>query len=170
MTPTLLGRWQIRLFLLSTAGLVISFLVGWIIGNIRLPLLALCYVLVVGCILDVLYQYIQSLRWDRDWPTSFQVITGILEGLLVWLLIEVFNPPQLPNVLAVFLCQYGSIWLLIFVLTQGPLRVLWPKWRYQGGEWVRIPARRLQSIPSTATAVPAQAQAPRPIRSSVLPI
>lgn len=66
MTPTLLGRWQIRLFLLSTTGLVISFLVGRIIGNIRLPLLALCYVLVVGCILDVLYQYIQSLRWDRD--------------------------------------------------------------------------------------------------------
>src|SRR5438128_12234481 len=127
MTPTLLGRWQIRLFLLSTVGLVISFLVGLINRNIGLPLLALCYVLVVGSILDVLYQYIQSFRWDCDWPSSFQVGAGALEGLLVWFLIEVFNHPQLPNVLAVFLCQYGSIWFIIFVLTQGPLRILWPK-------------------------------------------
>src|SRR5947209_13675737 len=26
--------------------------------------------------------------------------------------------------------------LSIFVLTQGPLRVIWLKWRYQGGQWL----------------------------------
>jgi hypothetical protein len=144
MTPTLSGRWQTRFFLLSTVGLVISLLVGWImVGNMRLPLLALCYVLVVGGILDVLYQYMQSFRWDCDWPTIFQVGAGVLEGLLVWFLIEVLNDFRLPsNFSVVFLVQYGSIWLIIFVLTQGPLRLLWPKWRYQGGQWVQMPTRR----------------------------
>ena len=86
MTPTLSGRWQIRLFLLSTVGLAISSLVALIIRSF-LPLLALFYVLVVGCLLDMLYQYIQSFRWDRDWPTIFQVGAGVLEGLLVWFLL-----------------------------------------------------------------------------------
>lgn len=167
MTPTLLGRWQIRLFLLSTVGLVISFLVGWIIGNLRLPLLALCFVLVVGCILDVLYQYIQSFRWDRDWPTIFQVGAGVLEGLLVWFLLAVVSRLMIP--IPVFLSQYVSIWLVIFVLTQGPLRTLSPKWRYQGGEWLRSPTRRSQAVRSTSPFVPAQTQAPRPMRPSLPP-
>lgn len=157
MTPTLLGRWQIRIFLLSTVGLVISLLVGGTIGkgDFSLPLLGLLYVLIVGCILDVLYQYILSFRWDADWPTSFQVVAGVLEGLLVWFLL----PSS--KVLAIFLWQYGSIWLMMFILTQGPLRLLWPKCRYQGGEWLRTSARRPQSVPSRPPSVSAPVQAPR---------
>ena len=161
MTPTLFGRWQIRLFLLSSVGLIIACLIGWTIGNFHLPLLALALVLIVGCVLDVLYQYIQSFRWDCDWPTSFQVCAGVLEGLLVYFLIEVLNGSALSaNFPTVFLLQYGSTWLMIFVLIQGPLRLLWPKWRYQGGQWLSFPARRKPGVPSTSSGVLMPGQAP----------
>ena len=138
MTPTLMGRWQIRIFLLATVGLVISLLVGLSIGGkYQVPLLLLLYVLLFGLVWDVLYQFITSFRWDRDWPTCFQVAAGVIEGALVW---GVILTKQLPGIaepppFGVYLIQYGAIWLSIFVLTQGPLRIFWLKWRYQGGQW-----------------------------------
>jgi hypothetical protein len=138
MTPTLLGRWQIRIFLLVTVGLIVSLLVGLIIGGkYQIPLLALLYVLLFGLVWDVIYQVITSYRWDRDWPTSFQVAAGVIEGALVWGLILTKTLPGIstPPHFIIFLIQYGIIWLSIFVLTQGPLRIFWLKWRYQGGQW-----------------------------------
>jgi len=136
MTPTLLGRWQIRLFLLATVGLAISLIVSLIVRN-AVPLFALLDVLLFGLVWDVIYQFITSFRWDRDWPTCFQVAAGVIEGALVW---GVILTKQLPGIaepppFIVYLIQYGAIWLSIFVLTQGPLRVIWLKWRYQGGQW-----------------------------------
>ena len=144
MTPTLPGRWQIRIFLLSTVGLIISLIVSLIVRN-AVPLFALLYVLLFGLAWDGIYQFITSYRWDRDWPTSFQVAAGIVEGALVWGLILTKKLPGIPDSppFIVFLIQYGAIWLSIFVLTQGPLRVLWLKvalsrgtvvhfWRYAG--------------------------------------
>jgi len=136
MTPTLPGRWQIRVFLLTTLGLIISLPVSLVVGNV-VPLFVLLYVLLFGLAWDVIYQFITSYRWDRDWPTSFQVAAGIIEGALVWGLILTKKLPGIPAAppFIVFLVQYGVIWLSIFVLTQGPLRVFWLKWRYQGGQW-----------------------------------
>jgi hypothetical protein len=138
MTPTLLGRWQIRIFLLATVGLLISFLVGLGFGgNYQVPLLALLYVLLFGLVWDVLYQVMTSYRWDRDWPTSYQVAAGVIEGALVWVLILTHKLPGIaePPHFIVFLIQYGAIWLSIFLLTQGPLRIFSVNWRYQGGQW-----------------------------------
>ena len=136
MTPTLPGRWQIRIFLLATVGLVISLIVSLIVKN-TVPLFALLYVLLFGLVWDVIYQFITSFRWDRDWPTSFQVAAGFIEGALVWGLILTKKLPGIAVTppLIVFLIQYGLIWLSIFVLVQGPLRIIWLKWRYQGGQW-----------------------------------
>ncbi len=136
MTPTLLGRWQIRFFLLVTVGLVISLMVSQSVGN-SVPLFALLYVLLFGLVWDVIYQFITLFRWDRDWPTCFQVAAGVIEGALVWGLMLTKKLPGVaePPPFIVFLIQYGAIWLSIFVLTQGPLRVIWLKWRYQGGQW-----------------------------------
>ena len=136
MTPTLLGRWQIRIFLLATVGLAISLIVSLIVRN-AVPLFALLDVLLFGLVWDVIYQFITSFRWDRDWPTCYQVAAGVIEGTLVWALILTKKLPGIlePPPFIVFLIQYGAIWLSIFVLTQGPLRVIWLKWRYQGGQW-----------------------------------
>jgi hypothetical protein len=136
MTPTLFGRWQIRIFLLPTIGLVVSLIVSLVVQS-AVPLFVLLYVLLFGLLWDVLYQFITSYRWDRDWPTSFQVAAGVIEGALIWLLILTGKLPGIPQPppFIVFLIQYGVIWLSIFVLVQGPLRIIWLKWRYQGGQW-----------------------------------
>jgi predicted RNA-binding Zn-ribbon protein involved in translation (DUF1610 family) len=144
MTPTLSGRWQIRLFLLPTVGLIITLLVGLVIHNYLTPLWALLYVLVFGLIWDILYQFITSFRWDRDWPTSWQVLTGIIEGALIWVLIITVKLPGIPKAppFPVFLIQYGLIWLSIFLLLQGPLRLFFLSWRYNGGQWIIAHQRR----------------------------
>jgi hypothetical protein len=150
MTPTLLGRWQIRVFLLGTVGLLISILVALSIGgNFQIPLMTLLYVLLFGLVWDALYQVITSYRWDRDWPTSYQVAAGIIEGALVWALILTGKLPGIPEPprFIVFLIQYGAIWLSIFLLTQGPLRIFWMNWRYQGGQW--FVSRRAHTVDHT---------------------
>jgi len=138
MTPTLLGRWQTRCFLLATVGVVVTFIVGLVVHNLATPFLVLGYVLLFGLAWDALYQFIIRLRWDRDWPTVFQVLAGIVEGALVWLLIQTVGLPGVPSSampLSVFISMYASIWLITFIITQGPLRTLLVHWRYQGGEW-----------------------------------
>jgi hypothetical protein len=147
MTPTLLGHWQVRIFLLATVGLVISLIVSLIVGN-TLPLFVLLYVLLFGLVWDVIYQLITQFRWDRDWPTSFQVAAGVIEGALVWGLILTKKLPGIAVTppFVVFLIQYGLIWLIIFVLVQGPLRIVFLKWRYQGGQWF-VSRRAPASVP-----------------------
>ncbi len=149
MTPTLFGRWQIRLFLLPTVGLIITLLVGLVIHNYLTPLWALLYVLVFGLVWDILYQFMTTFRWDRDWPTSFQVAAGIVEGALIWVLIITVRLPGIktPPPFPVFLIQYGLIWLSIFLLLQGPLRLFFLNWRYQGGQWFITRTRRVSQAP-----------------------
>jgi hypothetical protein len=142
MTPTLRGRWQTRLLLLGTVGLVATLIVGLALGDLLTPLALLGYVLLLGFGWDALYHYLQSWRWDRDWPPAFQLAGGIAEGLLVWGLVQagrsVFE--GLPGVAATltttqFIAHYGTVWLMMFLGTQGPLRVLFLHWRWRGGEW-----------------------------------
>ena len=54
MTPTLVGRWQTRLFLLGTIGLAVTLIFGRILNDYTTPLAALGYVLVIGFVLNVL--------------------------------------------------------------------------------------------------------------------
>jgi hypothetical protein len=143
MTPTLLGRWQTRLLLLGTAGLVVTLIFGRIFGDATTPLALLGYVLAIGFGWDVLYQYLQSFRWDRDWPPAFQLAAGIFEGLALWGIAQYSFRiwGGLPGVAASltaaqFVAHYATVWLVVFLGTQGPLRVIFPRWRYRGGEWL----------------------------------
>ena len=142
MTLTLLGRWQTRLLLLGTVGLIVTVIFGRIFGDMLTPLALLGYMLALGFGWDMLYQYLQSWRWDRDWPPAFQLAAGICEGLFVWGLIQagrsIFG--GLPGVAASltalwFGAHYGTVWLVMFLGTQGPLRIIFPRWRYRGGQW-----------------------------------
>jgi hypothetical protein len=138
MTPTLLGRWETRFLLLATIGVIITLIVGLAVKNFLTPFLLLGYVFLFGIVWDVIYQYISTFRWDRDWPTTLQVVAGIVEGALVWLLITFIGLPGIPAravSFVVFISMYASIWLVTFIIAQGPLRTVLVKWRYQGGEW-----------------------------------
>lgn len=140
MTPTLMGRWQTRLFLMWTVGLVISLLVGALARDFRTPVVVLLYVTVFGFVWDILYQYIQSFRWDRDWPPAYQLAAGIIEA--IWIGILIFALPwRLPGVSPnlpfwLFLVDYWLVWIGVFIGTQGPLRILFPRWRFRGGRIV----------------------------------
>jgi hypothetical protein len=135
MTPILSGRWQTRTLLLATAGLLITLLFTLIYGS-TVFLYVLLYVWLFGLVWDVLYIGLQQFRWDRDWPSAFGVINGVLEGLLIYLVITFVGLPGIAAgtvPLLLFIAHYGLVWLSVFLLAQGPLRVIFPFWRFHGG-------------------------------------
>jgi hypothetical protein len=137
MTPTMLGRWQTRVATIATLGVIITalFYIGYSGGPF---FLVLGYVLALGLVWDVIFIGLQKFRWDRDWPTVFQVAAGVVEGILVYALIASTGLPGIKAgsiPLYLFVAQYGVIWLCIFLWLQGPMRVVTPWWRFNGGRF-----------------------------------
>jgi hypothetical protein len=138
MTPTLFGRWQTRILLLSTVGPFVTFffailafvLYGTVLDFFK-PFILLILVIVFGIGWDVLFNFLQKLRWDRDWPPAFFLIAAFIEMfpvMLVGLLLQV--PPIF------FLFHYWFVWWSIFIAMQGPMKIIFPRWRYRGGQWL----------------------------------
>jgi hypothetical protein len=149
MTPTLYGRWQTRFLLLSTIGLAVTLLFGHLFTqpDYMTPVILLGYVLGFGLGWDWFYMYLQSYRWDRDWPPLFQLAAGLWEAVFLWGCIQLFwiwqpfGLTQLPGAapgltFSTFLLHYASIWIAVFLASQGLVRVIFPRWRFHGGEWL----------------------------------
>jgi hypothetical protein len=141
MTPTLFGRWQTRLFLLATVGVLVTlpFASGLIgPGPDITYFLILIYVGIFGCGWDVLYNYLQKFRWDRDWPAVYQLFAGIWEMIFIWLGIGVVHFLPLPKQAfwGVFFLHYSSVWLGVFIASQSLMRIIFPRWRFRGGQWL----------------------------------
>lgn len=140
MTPTLLGRWQTRILLLSTVGVLVTlpFWLGKIGQSSWIYLIVLGYIALFGLVWDALYIYLQKFRWDRDWPGLFQLFAGIWEGIFVAGLAQTIGlpgiSPQAFN-LGLFICHYSLVWLLTYFVSQSLTRILFPYWRFQGGRW-----------------------------------
>ena len=142
MTPTLLGRWQTRFVLMGTVGAMVTVMFSYRLGDYLTPFAILGYVTALGFIWDIVYNHYQLRRWDQDWPPIFQLITGISEGILIGLLIILwprFSGVGLPFIssdlaVTIFMLHYSSVWAMTFIMTQGPLRVLFPNWRFFGGQ------------------------------------
>jgi len=134
MTPTLLGRWQTRLFLFATIGVLITFpfylvtmnsIFFWILG----------YIALFGFFWDIVYTYLQKMRWDRDWSAILQLFAGIWEAIFIISLIKTVGLPGVEEFsLSYFLLHYSLVWLGIFTASQTLMRVLFPRWRFQGGQ------------------------------------
>ena len=136
MTPILLGRWQTRLLLFSTVGLLVTLIFGRLYQAYTTPLVVLGYVLLIGFLWDILYNYVQiTYRWDQDWPPLFQLVSGIVEGLFLWFVWPYLPDGNLELTLNHFIIHYSAVWIVIFLSTQGPLRIIFPRWRYYGGRW-----------------------------------
>ena len=120
MTPTLLGRIQTRILLFGSVGAIVSFPFG------AAGLLVLFVALILGMLWDVLYNVIQKLRWDRDWPAALQLAAGVWEGLVLLALFPgVFN-----------LWHYSLVWPSVFTASQSVMRLMFPRWRFRGGRWL----------------------------------
>jgi hypothetical protein len=144
MTPTLAGRIQTRIVLLATLGVPWTLLVVPLLpGDVRYQpaLVALTVIAVLGVGWELIYHACQQLRWDKDWPSLFALLAGIPEGAVAYPVLGVLGlaPPSVPG----HVLYFGSTWLLIWLVMQGPLRVLAPRWRHTGG-------RLLSHLPGTA--------------------
>lgn len=142
MTPTLLGRWQTRIFLLSTVGLLVTwgFAAGWF-GNPAGSsyFWVLFYVGLLGLGWDALYNFLQKFMWDHDWPGVFQFFTAVTEGVVLTLLINLAILPQLnPSDFSLlnFAVHYGAVWLSTYLCSWVVMRLFFPRWRFRGGQWL----------------------------------
>lgn len=140
MTPTLIGRWQTRLFLFATVGVLITcpFSLGIIEPNFGVGYFRILgYLALFGCGWDILYNYLQKFRWDRDWPGAIQLLTGIWEAIFVAGVVKSVGLPSVPKEdlsLFWFALHYSLVWLMIYVASHTLMRILFPRWRFRGGQ------------------------------------
>ena len=139
MTFTLFGRWQIRVLLLATVGLVLTIAMaikagGAIAGQTAIVLL---YLGLLGLVWDAIYHQLQRLRWDGDWNGLLQLGGAIWEGIFLVMLIKL-GLPGIDRVnfnLTGFIGFYTLLCILNYVVTHSLLRILSPYSRFNGGQW-----------------------------------
>lgn len=145
MTPTLGGRLQTRIFLIAIIGSIWTLIIGPVLPGVRhIPLgdvyssafQVLAVVLVAGLGWELIYHGLQQFRWEKDWPTLFGLLTGVNEGVLAWYLVVPLGLviPAVPT--STFVVHFATTWLVTWLWANGPMRVLFIRWRFTGGRIV----------------------------------
>jgi hypothetical protein len=142
VVPTLTGRIQTRIFLLAVAGGLITLIVVPLLPG-RAPLgdkyrdgfLVLLVVAVLGVLWELLYHLLMQWRWEKDWPTLFGLTEAIPEGALIWALLRIGAIPGIVGTVSAadFLIQFILVWLGVWLVANGPMRVPFIRWRFHGG-------------------------------------
>mgnify|MGYP000317993480 CR=1 FL=1 len=146
MTPTLFGRIQTRIALLATVGVVWTLLIGLVVPRpegaetsavYKALFTALLIVAVVGIAWELLYHALQQYRWEKDWPTIYGLLVAIPEGIVAWILLKNQIPWDVGPVPAdTFLTMFISLWILVWAITNGPIQIMFLRWRYRGGRFL----------------------------------
>ena len=141
MTPTLAGRIQTRLVLLSTLGVLWTVLVTPVLprpGDVGLAAMygvtmsALVLTAIAGLGWELIYHGLQQYRWEKDWPSVFGLATVVNESIVVWALLEGSTAEaDLPEL--AFVAHFLSTWVVLWLMANGPLRVVLIRWRFRGG-------------------------------------
>ena len=97
--------------------------------------LVLLSVAVVGVLWELLYHLLMQWRWEKDWPTLFGLVEGVPEGALIWILLSVGAIPGIVGKVGgvAFLVQFILVWLGVWLVANGPMRVPFIRWRFRGG-------------------------------------
>jgi hypothetical protein len=140
MTFTLFGRWQIRVLLLATIGMLLSILMvlkssPTIAGQ---TLLTLIYLGLLGLGWDLVYHQLQRFRWDGDWNGLLQFGAVVWEGLFLVAMIKIAGLPGIDRAsfnIPGFMSFYAAFSLLSAIVTHSLLRILSPYSRFNGGQW-----------------------------------
>lgn len=132
MTPTLLGRIETRLALLAMVGVPLTLIVAGLLSDLSLGrgLLVLVVIAVLGVGWETLYHAAQQLRRDKDWPSILALVAVLPEAGLAWSALGGLGLQ--PSSLAAYAVHFGAVWTAIWLMMQGPLRVLAPQWRFDG--------------------------------------
>ncbi|MGK8488219.1 hypothetical protein [Nocardia asiatica] len=147
MLPTLNGRIQTRLLALSVIGFVVALIITPVLPTgplsigqaYRVTLSVLLATVLVGVLWELLYHFLQQFRWEKDWPTLFGFVTILNEGALMWVLVRyttVVLPEHLRPSLTAFLIQFVVTWMVFWLIVNGPMRVVFHRWRFQGGRFL----------------------------------
>jgi hypothetical protein len=145
MLPTLSGRIQTRIALLFFVGGFVTLLVAPILpipGGVgtayRVSFIVLAAVAVLGVGWEVLYHLVMQFRWEKDWPTLFGLVTLVPEGLLLWGLLKLGWVPGVDGPVSSvgFWLHFVLVWLAVWVVANGPMRVPFIRWRFRGGRLV----------------------------------
>ena len=143
MTPTLAGRLQTRLVLLTGVGVPCVLLVaafagsGPIANRWQAGLTALLLTAGLGIFWELAYHAVQQLRWEKDWPILFGLLLGLPEGLVVLSLLDRGVPWSVgPVDTGFFWVVFGVTWIAVWLVVNGPLRVVAVRWRFRGGRFV----------------------------------
>lgn len=165
MTPTLTGRLQTRSFLALLAGLPAALLVTAALDEVKLggALAMLLVITLLGLLWEVGYHRLQQRRWDRDWPAVFRLAGGLPEALVAWPVLTLTG--LMPRSFGSYAIFFAVTWVATWLAQQGPLQVLLPHWRHQGGRIIASRAtgqRRPTRASAPAEAAPALTPAPVP--------
>lgn len=147
MTPTLFGRIQSRIFLVVTVGVPLAFLLALFLPRpsdattygdmVEVFLHALLIVAVAGIVWEFIYHALQQLRWEKDWPTVFGLVQGVPEAISTYLLLDAGITKDFGDVpLGTFLPMFVIVWIVIWLVANGPLQIFFLRWRYRGGRFV----------------------------------
>jgi hypothetical protein len=145
MLPTLFGRIQTRLVLLAVVGGFLTLIVAPILPidagigeKYRVSFVVLVAVAALGIGWELIYHAVMQFRWEKDWPTLFGLVTLVPEGLFLWALLESGGVPTIdgPVSSAAFWLHFVPVWMAVWVVANGPMRVPFIRWRFRGGRFV----------------------------------
>jgi hypothetical protein len=144
VTPTYGGRVQTRFFTLLVIGgiwtlIIAPFLPGG--GSLgqryQATFTVLALVFLLGIPWDAIWYFLQQFRWEKDWPIMYQLLTGIPEGIVVWLVLKTRDVPGHPIITgAAFNIHFTTVWILTWLFAIGPMRVPFLRWRFRGGRLI----------------------------------
>ena len=145
MTPTLAGRIQTRIVLLAVIGGLVTAVVTPVLpvsaalaDRYQDTYLVLATIIVLGVGWELLYHLLMQWRWEKDWPTLFGLVTLVPEGALAWLVLQAGVVPGIAGTIPApaFCIQFLTVWLAVWLVANGPMRVPFIRWRYRGGRLV----------------------------------
>ena len=145
MVPTLWGRIQTRIILLATVGAVVTALITPALpvdeplaDTYRTTFLVLAAVTVIGIAWEFIYHILMQFRWEKDWPSLFGLLTAVPEGLLLWALLDAGAVPTVDSAppLGAYAVHFGAVWLVVWLVANGPMRVPFLRWRFHGGRLI----------------------------------
>jgi len=141
VTPTLFGRLQTRIFVILVIGGLWTAIVTPLLPGIpsgasladtySLTFRLLAVVGVLGLLWELVYHGLQQFRWEKDWPALFGLLNGLNEGILAWFVANLVIGQRIPGL--AYLIHFTTTWLVTWFWVNGPMQVLFLRWRFRGG-------------------------------------
>jgi hypothetical protein len=145
VVPTIMGRIQTRIFLMAMVGGPVTALITLVLPlndpwdkRYQATFVVLLAVTVIGIAWEAIYHLIMQWRWEKDWPTLFGLLTLVPEGILVGALAKEDLLLLLPGPVPVgaFVIQFLTVWVAVWLFANGPMRVPFIRWRFNGGRLI----------------------------------